>query len=137
MAMGMMRNLLPDYTIVSAGLGAQEGCAADPIAIELMQMQGIDISTHRARQLETAMMAEADLILVMELEHQRYLEQQFPLVRGKTYRLCENMNSDIADPYERGPQAFADAAELISQGVHAWEKRLRAAEPGIRLVANN
>ena len=126
MAEGLMRKALPECSIASAGLGALVGHPADPIAVDLMREQGVDISGHRARQLESQLMADADLVLVMELDHQRYLEQQFPLARGKIFRLCESRNSDIADPYRQGRASFVEAAMLVSQGVWTWADRIRS-----------
>ena len=136
MAEGLMKNLLPGYSIVSAGLGARDGSPADPVSVELMQERGIDISAHRARQLDTVIISEADLVLVMELDHQHHLEQLFPLARGKIFRLCERSKIDIADPYAQSKEAFENAAELITLGVSEWIERIQATGPA-RNVANN
>ena len=53
--------------IRSAGLGALVGHPPDPKACQLMMEKGIDISDHRARQLNQEMIRKSDLILVMEL----------------------------------------------------------------------
>jgi protein-tyrosine phosphatase len=82
MAEGLLKEALPGHEISSAGLGALVGQPADPHAVALMQQQGIDISAHRARQLESWMIVTADLVLVMDMEQKRHLEQQYPLCRG-------------------------------------------------------
>ncbi len=126
MAEGLLRQALPDHKVSSAGLGALVGHPADPHAVELMREQGVDITQHRARQLQGKLMAEADLVLVMELNQQRHLEKQYPLSRGKIYRLCEKTKTDIADPYRQGAAAFQEAARLITQGVDAWSARIQS-----------
>lgn len=55
-----------DHFVSSAGLGALIDYEADPTACRLMAEKGLDISTHRARQLTDDMIRRADLILVME-----------------------------------------------------------------------
>jgi low molecular weight protein-tyrosine phosphatase len=130
MAESLMRRALPECDISSAGLGALVGNPADPMAIELMREQGVDISSHRARQLQGHMLAEADLVLVMELNHQRYLEEQFPLARGKIFRLCDDIKTDITDPYRQGRRTFEEAAMLVSQGVESWTTRIRGMQSG-------
>ena len=125
MAEGMMKRALPDLEISSAGLGALVGQPADQNAIALMHEKGIDITAHRARQMESWMVATADLILVMDTEQKDHLVMQYPLYRGKTYRLIESGKYDIADPYRQGLDAFRDAAELIEEGVHAWAQRIK------------
>ena len=131
MAEGLMRMALPECEIESAGLGALVGRSADSIAVELMQARGVDISSHRARQLGDGFRTEADLVLVMELNQQRYLEQQFPLARGKIFLLAESTRTDIPDPYRKSRKAFEDALQLIAQGVEAWTARIAGMNSGL------
>lgn len=126
MAEGLLRELLPRHNVSSAGLGALVGQPADPIAVELMQARGVDIAAHRARQLRGELMAQTDLVLVMELGHQRHLEREYPLLHGRIFRLCESARTDVADPYRRGLPAFQEALQRITEGVGAWSKRILA-----------
>ena len=66
-----------------------------------------------------------ELILVMELSHKTALEQQFPVVRGKVFRLGELGNFDIADPYKKSQEAFETAYADIARGVAAWVPHIR------------
>lgn len=126
MAEAMLKQALPGHDISSAGLGALVGQPADAHALALMQQQGLDIGAHRARQLESWMLGAADLVLVMETEQKRHVEQQHPLCRGKVFRLGEAGKYDIADPYQQEWEAFRESAELIQQGVTAWAERILA-----------
>jgi len=126
MAEGLMKRALPDYEVTSAGLGALVGQPADSHAIALMLEQGIDITAHRARQLESWMAAAADLVLVMDTEQKDHLVMQYPLYRGKTFRLGEADKYDIADPYRQGLDTFRESAVLIEQGTEAWAERIKA-----------
>ncbi len=126
MAEGLLKQALPGHDVSSAGLGALVGQPADPHAVALMQQQGIDISAHRARQLESWMVVAADLVLVMDMEQKRHLEQQYPLCRGKAFRMGESGKFDIGDPYRQELDAFREAAGLIQQGVAAWVERIRS-----------
>jgi len=126
MAESLLRQALPGRVLASAGMGAPTGEPADPVAVELMQARDLDISRHRARRLQGAMIAESDLVLVMELSQQRQLEQQYPLARGKIFRLCESIKADVADPYRQGRKAFEEAFRLIEQGVESWTARITA-----------
>jgi protein-tyrosine phosphatase len=126
MAEAMLRQALPGHDISSAGLGALVGQPADPHAIALMQQQGLDITSHRARQLESWMLGAADMVLVMETEQKRHVEQQHPLCRGKVFRLGEAGKFEISDPYRQKLEAFRESAELIQQGVTAWAERILA-----------
>lgn len=124
MAEGLLKEALPGKTINSAGLAAMVSQAADPFSIQIMQQNGIDISTHRARSISARLVSDADLILTMDLEQKRTVETQYPNSIGKVYRLGEFGNIDIGDPYRQGIDSFQAAYELIREGVNVMVKRL-------------
>jgi protein-tyrosine phosphatase len=124
MAEAMLREALPGRTVTSAGLGALIGKPADPSSLELMAEQDIDISAHRAQQISSALVAQAELILVMDLEQKKYVETQYIGTRGKVYRLGEGEKIDIPDPYREGIESFRHAHRLITEGVQFWADRI-------------
>jgi protein-tyrosine phosphatase len=124
MAEAMLRHALPEKTIFSAGLGALIGKPADPVSIQLMSEQDIDINAHRAQQISASLVAQAELILVMDLEQKKYVETRYIGARGKVFRLCENEKIDIPDPYREGIESFRNAHRLIADGVQFWVDRI-------------
>lgn len=124
-AQALLAREFPDKTIWSAGLGALVGHPADSLSIEVAAPHGLDLSAHRAQQLATWMCQTAELILVMEQGHKTQLEQQYPLARGKVFRLGELGQFDIADPYRQSKAAFENAYTLIARGVADWAPRIR------------
>jgi len=124
-AEALLKQQLPDKTVWSAGLGALIGNAADPLAIETAAAHGLDLTAHRAQQLTSWMCQSAELILVMEQEHKTEIEQLYPLVRGKVFRLGELGKFDIADPYRQPKAAFDTAYVQIARGVADWVPRIR------------
>jgi protein-tyrosine phosphatase len=116
---------LPQHKVWSAGLAAVIGAQADSTSQVIAQEQGLDLSAHRAQQVSLFMCQQADLILVMEQSHKTQLEQQFPQVRGKVFRLGQFGQYDIADPYRQPREAFDSAWAAIAQGVAAWAPRIR------------
>lgn len=117
MAEGLMRKLLPHHEIVSAGLCALDGTPADPLAVEIMWQAGIDISGHRARNLSSWMMREADLVFTMDHAQGQYLAQRYPAAAAKLARLGDKCAPDIPDPYQQGLPAFQHAYRLIERAV--------------------
>lgn len=126
MAEGLLRQSLPVHELFSAGICAQEGTPADPVAVELMWQLGIDISAHRARQLSRWMMFEADLVLTMDRAQQRFVQRRFPSAAGKVERLAAPRAIDIPDPYGLGLPAFQQSLQLIRDAVRHRLPRLRA-----------
>jgi protein-tyrosine phosphatase len=124
-AAALLAREFPDKTVLSAGLGALAGNPADPLTIEVSAAHGLDLSAHRAMQLAGWMCQNAELILVMEQGHKTELEQQFPLVRGKVFRLGDVGKFDIADPYRQPKAAFEAAYADIARGVADWVPRIK------------
>ena len=126
MAEALLRRELGDITVESAGLGALVGYPASEYSRELMAEVDIDISSHRARQIHPDMVAEADLVLVMELRHKRAIDDADATARGKVHRLGEWQNRDIADPYRKERSAYETAFADIREGVTSWVEKIRA-----------
>ena len=126
MAEGLLKRALPDLQISSAGLDAMVGHGADPIAVRLMAEQGIDIGTHRARMVTDAMARESDLILVMDSQQQQQIAAEYPLTRGKVFRLGETTKQNIHDPYRQSAEVFRSSLDLIASGSSAWVKRINS-----------
>jgi len=117
MAEGLLKNKLPEKTINSAGLRGMTGWTADPSSVRIMHQQGINISSHRAKNLTREMVINADLILTMEEQQTRTVESRFPESRGKAMRLGEYSGYDIADPFNKGIDFFVLTFKLIEQGI--------------------
>ena len=115
-----------EITVESAGLGALVGHPASDFAVELMRERGVDITSHRARQLHPDMVSAADLILVMELGHKKVIDEVEPAARGKVHRLGEWQDREISDPYRQPKTVFAEVLKDIDDGVADWAERIVA-----------
>ncbi len=116
----------PSVVVESAGLAAPVGRPADPLAVTLLAGRGLDLSAHRSRQLTPAMLAAADLVLVMDTAQQHHLERLSPASRGRVHRLGRFGDFDIPDPYRRGLPAFERSLQLIETGLGGFERLLWA-----------
>lgn len=125
MAEALLKLHLPDRSIRSAGIGALVGKQADPIAIQLMAEKGINIAEHRAQQVLSALVAPSELILVMDLEQKKYIEENFVGTRGKVYRIGEAEKADVPDPYREGIDSFRSSLRLIENGVQFWSDQIK------------
>jgi len=116
---------LSDIEVRSAGLNALIGQPADRVVKRIMQAHGIDVSTHRAQQLNVDMLRWADLVLVMEESQKRCVIRLDASTRGKVYRIGEWGEYDVPDPYRQTDNKFETAFELISRGVSDWLMKFR------------
>ena len=92
MAEGLLKDLLQkegvaDVVVESAGTAAPVGMSPTDNALIVMAEKGIDMTSHRARRLSRDMVDEADLILVMEDAHKRFIEKLFSPPEGKVFML--------------------------------------------------
>jgi protein-tyrosine phosphatase len=125
MAEAVLAAALPDTPVRSAGLNALVGSPADDAAVRLMRLRGIDITAHRAAQINRDMCLRSELILVMSIDQKRQLEENYPTSNGRVFRIGEFDKLDVPDPYRQPLAAFESALKLIDQGVRAWVQRIR------------
>jgi protein-tyrosine phosphatase len=114
-----------DIKVSSAGLTALVGKGAETTATSIALTNNIDMSNHKGRQLNSALIAENDLILVMEERHLSDLLGQYPQARGKTFLLGKWIDDkEIPDPYRKSKEAFEHVYQLIERACAAWTKYL-------------
>lgn len=121
----MMRHALQgrDIQVSSAGLGALVGHSVDTTAQELLLEHGLDASEHRARQIDSSILAAADLVLVMERKHLKAISEQAPEASGKSFLLGKwQSDQEIPDPYRQQRPAFEHVYRLMAEGVENWRR---------------
>lgn len=111
--------------VSSAGLNALVGHTPCSTSQRLMLNRGLDISAYRAQQLTDSLIYEADLILVMEMEQKKWIEQQSPTARGKVFRLGEWSNFEVPDPIGQSGKFYEDVLLRIDKGVSDWMPKLK------------
>lgn len=127
-AAAMLQRRLPRLTVHSAGLGALVGQPVDARARQLAEADGLDVDAHEARQLDTGMLAEADLVLVMTDNQRQALAKRWPEARGKTLLLgkwlSQQQETDIPDPYRKSQDVFEHVHRLLHEATRLWADRL-------------
>jgi len=86
---------------------------------QALAARGLNLSAHRSRPLNSTLIQQADLILVMEEEHRRTVFHTWPQALRRTYLLSEMSGEhvDIADPYGLEQSAYEATAEQIADYV--------------------
>lgn len=111
--------------VSSAGLGALVGHGLDPTASQLLMEHGLNGGLHQARQVDDAILAAADLVLVMERKHVRRIAEIAPQASGKTFLLGKwQQDREIPDPYRQQRPAFEHVYKLMAEGVESWARHL-------------
>ena len=111
-----------DYTAKSAGLAADEG-GANEKSILAAQGYGVDLSSHKAKQLTTDMIQQAERIYTMT-PAQAYLLRQ--MVSDK--KILPLTAEGISDPYGGSEEVYRKCAEEIYDAVIKLGEELNHAE---------
>lgn len=119
MAAGIMKELYRKGSIQgvvdSAGVRDwNEGSGADPRAVRVAGRAGIDIKSHRARQIRPDDFRRFQLIVVVDSLVERDVRGQAPPeVQDKIKRLTE---ADLEDPYHRDEDFYTHTFDRIEEG---------------------
>ena len=111
-----------EWIVNSAGTWTSPGQSPPDEAVDLARSHGVTIDEHRTRVLTANMLAESDLVLVMEEGHKESIKAEFPFAREKVYLLSqviEGIAYDIPDPAtaQGGARAIiSDLVEMIRRG---------------------
>lgn len=134
MAEGLIQHVLSrgvqdNVSVSSAGTDALHGNQAADLAIEAMRSYGIDISYHRARRLSRTMVADADLILAMEIYHLKVIQGMKLFGTNKVRLIAEfddsRESNEIPDPYGGPMELYLKSAEQINdclRGIQTYVK---------------
>lgn len=123
-AAALLIDKFPQKNIDSAGLSAVVGHSADAKAQEVMRVDGLDMSDHVAKQIDEALVTTADLIFTMSVNQTRWIEEQWPHCRGKTFRIGHWLDKDIADPYQHEKSVFETTRQDIIDSLEAWYDKI-------------
>jgi len=120
-------------SVSSAGLFAYPGTPPDPVMVEYLSEKGIRPPEHQARRLTKQDVDWADLILVMENEHARLIEESWPEAKEKIellgrYICGEKDPDDIIDPYRGSSYDYRLAQARITMAIKSLAKVLAASQ---------
>jgi protein-tyrosine phosphatase len=135
-AEGVLRALAareaPDLALEvdSAGTAAYHvGQPPDPRTRAAAARRGYDLSTLRARSIESADFERFDLILAMDRENLTVLRQRAPAHAHERLRLLLEFAPDapdeVPDPYYGGPNGFEEVLDLVEAATRGLLAHLR------------
>lgn len=124
----LKKELGPGFNVMSAGLGALVDHPAEPTAMKIAMEHGVDMSAHRARQINMDILKWADLVLVMENGQKQDILRKYPWTEGKVFRYGEPHKVDVPDPYRRPESAFVMSWNFISKLTPYWVQKIKESE---------
>jgi protein-tyrosine-phosphatase len=100
------------YRVVSAGTMNMPGIPASRGATEACAERGIDLSRHRSRGVSVSLIADSDLIFVMERAHREMVQTLCPEDTEKKCMLV-SLEGEIADPVGQPLEVFRRCADQL------------------------
>jgi protein-tyrosine-phosphatase len=135
LAAAFLRDALKDapdgreWVIDSAGTWTKSGTPIHSQTIEDARRFGLDVRTHRSRQVNAELLSRHDLILVMETGHKEALEIEFPDQAKKIHLLSEVVDGrtyDIPDPFSLEGKHDRDIANELYRIITRGYKKIFA-----------
>jgi len=105
-----------DIEVGTAGLFAQEGGPASPLARQAMQEIGLDLSHHRTTPLHADLIKDADLILTMTETQKDLLQRMGEDLNVQVFTLAEYAGEaamEVQDPYGQDINAYRHTLEQL------------------------
>jgi protein-tyrosine-phosphatase len=103
------------WLVGSAGTWAQPGYSAAEYSQQMASKRGLTLAQHRARRVEAAMLAAADVVLCLADTHREALQIEFPqdAARIHLWTALAGPGYDVPDPYGGPLSGYVEmAAEL-------------------------
>lgn len=111
---------------VSRGLMAYEGQMASENAVKAMLERGIDISSHRARQLTKEDVEGADVVFTMTENHKKAVLNVLPHTKDKVHTIGEYTGGkDISDPYGADAEVYKSCCRELYESIEKIVEKLK------------
>jgi protein-tyrosine-phosphatase/predicted ATP-grasp superfamily ATP-dependent carboligase len=114
-----LRSLLAGEPVAirSAGFHRAAGRPADPRMVATARRRGLSLDDARSRVVDEALVADADVVFVMEVAQRERLVREVPAARGKCFVLGAAVAGgavEITDPYGGDDATFERCYEAVT-----------------------
>ena len=104
--------------IRSAGIAAGVGGKASPEALEVLEKEGLDLSSHETQPVSETLVRNADIIYTMTPSHRQAIVAQWPEAAERTKVLAAD-GSSVVDPIGGNEERYRQCAEQIQSQLGA------------------
>jgi protein-tyrosine phosphatase len=129
-AAALLAARLPMLDVRSAGLEADDGNPADPVALKCAERHGVSMAGHRSMRVSADLLAWSHLILVMQGSHVATIERRWPQVRNRVRLLGDFLAAPpylLLDPWGQREDVFDEVFGRLSSAVESLAVRIEAA----------
>ena len=117
---------IPGIRLASAGIAAPVGVSPDRSALSAAAAKGYEVAVNkRSRQVSSADLSSATLILVMDSIQKQYVRRKAPMDANRTFLLGQWTCGEIEDPIGKDPAFFAVVTSEMDEATDAWVPRIK------------
>jgi len=119
------------FTVSDAGTWTEGGLPVTREALIFGERLGIDLSKHLSQVINSTILAEHHLIIVMEIGQKEAIISEFPESARKVFVLTEldgGTPYDIPDPYILGEDAFEISEEIRRLIIRNYDQIIRLSQ---------
>lgn len=139
MAAALLRRRLADspqpagWHVASAGTWARPQASAALLMAQVAEEWGIDLRGHQAQEVSAELLADQDLVVVMERGQKEAIALEFPWVAARLYLLSELTGPayDVADPIDQALDDYRATAQELDDLVNRGLARMIALSTNI------
>jgi tRNA threonylcarbamoyl adenosine modification protein (Sua5/YciO/YrdC/YwlC family) len=111
-----------DVEVLSAGIIMLDGMSATEPTIEVLKIEGIDVSSHSSQKVTKEMLKKSDIILVMEHLHEQRVLELAPETKNRLFLLKEfakinDSQLDIDDPIGKPQEFYEKTFAIIKEAI--------------------
>lgn len=112
MAEGLLRQMYPQWEVLSAGVMVAAPCPPSQLTVEVMAELGVDVSALRSNAVAELDLSDVDEMYAMESFH-RVLFDQLPLGFSGTSYLLDPEGCDVVDPVGADREVYRQTRDAI------------------------
>jgi protein-tyrosine-phosphatase/predicted ATP-grasp superfamily ATP-dependent carboligase len=133
LAAALAEQRLSSVAIDSAGFHGQTGRGCPQKILRIANSYGIDLSSHRSARVQRNQLANADLVIAMDMENLNRVRREFPEMANRTTLLGLFGTPEtlaIADPYladEAATNRICEQVRASVEGLASWVAKAKAA----------
>lgn len=109
----------PKVPVSSAGFYRMTGRPSPGFVLDAAQRLGVDLTQHRSAGVDSKMIDDADLVLIMDMRNHELLKNAFPRALTKTLllgMLLPEPQLEIRDPYH-DPASMSSIASMMDRAI--------------------
>lgn len=124
-----IKEIKKDIEVYSCGIFAENGDVSTNEAVQTMKEYDIDLTNHKATNIQNSKIKDMDIILCATTAHKNNVINMYPELKEKIFTMKEyagydDNDLDIKDPWGYGIDVYEKCAKEIEECINKYIKKL-------------